>query len=233
MSFWVKTSSQLSSISSNPLVSSIVTLYALVLLYLPSHFTRIVLSPVLIITAALLLSLLRLGASQTQRSKPQNDKPADPTAAEEDEWVVFNYRSDSDSDSDSEPGASFEDSFVQWNLRAPLEVIYEEDEDEDEDEFEGEEAKRGLGVERFRSLSRFYPESDSDDSSDGDFAATEFWEEEDHERDEGPMIEIALDPKSGCDDDEKMMIGRFGFQVDEDNLIEIDISPPSNMVGLT
>ncbi|KAB1221890.1 hypothetical protein CJ030_MR2G006889 [Morella rubra] len=54
----------LSSISSNPLFSSIVCLYTLILLYFPHLFLWIVFSPVLNATGILLLTLFRLGAIQ-------------------------------------------------------------------------------------------------------------------------------------------------------------------------
>ncbi|KAH1091148.1 hypothetical protein J1N35_018405 [Gossypium stocksii] len=103
---------------------------------------------------------------------------------------------------------SFEERFVKWDVRAPLEVIYED--------YEGEEAL-DRGIERYTSLSRRYSEPEPDSL----FSEMEFpvirewvssekrccrWEEEEEEDREG-LIEIALD-----------------FHGEEDNLIEIDIS---------
>ncbi|MBA0615179.1 hypothetical protein Godav_015348 [Gossypium davidsonii] len=102
---------------------------------------------------------------------------------------------------------SFEERFVEWDVRAPLEVIYED--------YEGEEAL-DRGIERYTSLSRRYsePEPDSLFSEMGFPVIREWvssekrcwrWEEEEEDR-EG-LIEIALD-----------------FHGEEDSLIEIDIS---------
>lgn len=123
-----------------------------------------------------------------------------------------------------------------WNVRAPLEVIYEEyGEGEDEDENEEEEdrndgilnekiERRVLGIERYPSLSMYYPESDSDSSSEGDFEVIGNWESSEgaffkwNEEDREELIEIALDGKRNCG----------VCLVEEDNLIEIDIFPARN-----
>lgn len=120
-----------------------------------------------------------------------------------------------------DPNPVYTDPFVEyWDLKAPLEIIYEAYEGEDEDD-----RNAGfLGIEKYPSLSLYYPESDTDSSSDGGFPAIGDWESpekmgfrwEDEDR-EG-LIEIALDGKRRT---------QF-FNFEEDNLIEIDISPARN-----
>lgn len=111
-----------------------------------------------------------------------------------------------------------------------MEVIYEEYEGEDHDkdasnESDPEPRQVRIGLERYPSLSLYYPETDSDSSSeDNEFPATGAWDslddkvcfmwDEDEDRDE--LIEIALDKTSKKASE---------FQLEEDNLIEIDISP--------
>ncbi|XWS18298.1 hypothetical protein CRYUN_Cryun32bG0031900 [Craigia yunnanensis] len=111
---------------------------------------------------------------------------------------------------------SFEETFVEWDVRAPLEVIYEEyegDDPNDNDPYTTRVFERNL------SLSLYYPESDSDSSSSetdflaiGEWVSSEKicykWEEEDREG----LIEIALDTRD------------LDLQGEEENLIEIDIS---------
>ncbi|GMN50916.1 hypothetical protein TIFTF001_020074 [Ficus carica] len=271
MKFWVETSSHLSSISSSPLVSSIVTLYALILLYVPHQFLRILFSPVPIITGILLFSLLRLGATQkcddetkksgeeeealrvleTEPEQSREESKEIATSSEPDQQITDNWPEedhnwvDDDSETDSEPETGFgpdtrfEDSFVGWNLRAPLEVIYEEDEEEDRTvnssvKEEEEITKEVVGIERYASLSRYYPESEesenSDDEEDGEFPATGFWDSPEslgfrwEEEDREGLIEIALDGNKKND----KRGGLDYLHVEEDNLIEIDLSLPRN-----
>ncbi|KAL6562185.1 hypothetical protein OROGR_003192 [Orobanche gracilis] len=222
-------------LSSNPLFSATISLYTLLLLYFPYSVLQFIFSPVVFSTLIVLLYLLRLGASQ----KPRLEKDgADPTGSNSTQALpqVAGESSDRDQSLDSpvsgcehDPNRNcspfYADSFIEWDVRAPLEVIYEE--------YEGEEAEENDAVcnskresemniiHRYASLSLFYPESDSDDSSEGDSLQTDRdwdspknmcfrWEEEDHRN---GMIEIALDAE------------RMNSEVDEDNLIEIDLSP--------
>ncbi|KAF4386912.1 hypothetical protein F8388_006867 [Cannabis sativa] len=277
MNFWA---AHISTMFSNPLISSIVTLYALIFLYVPYQFMRIVFSPVLILTGVLLLTLLRLGAVQrfedehkrdetklhfqTQRELDDNDTtitptptptPTPTTPADDDDvvtndnkdsdssdypgqfsgsqdddsnWVDYKSETDSETEMGFDPNPCFEVSFVQWNLRGPLEVIYEEYEGDEEDEGESQkdENNRILGTEKQHTFSRYYhPDSDSDDSSDGDYPASGFWDSPVNmcfrweEEDRDGLIEIAL----GDDDIDKRHRGLDFHVVDEDNLIEIDI----------
>ncbi|XP_059659761.1 uncharacterized protein LOC132306394 [Cornus florida] len=222
MTFLERTYSFLSTLSSDPLFSSIVTLYTLILLYFPRLFLGIVFSPVLISTGILFLSLPRLGLIQTTE-KEFNSTDAqqthDSSTEEDHKWVSR----ETSLGLDLNPNPFYADSFVEWNLRAPLEVIYEEYEGEDE-EGEGNDdvpvekgERRETGIERYPSLSLYYPESDSDDSSDGDFPVIGGWDSPESmgfrwEEDGGDgLIEIALD-------------GKRTSEVEEENLIEIDIS---------
>ncbi|KAH0718011.1 hypothetical protein KY285_014042 [Solanum tuberosum] len=107
--------------------------------------------------------------------------------------------------------------FVEWNVRAPLEVIYEayEGEEEEEDGEYTEEEKRDEElrvIEKYASLSMYYPETDTDtdSSSDGDSPENVCFQWDDEDREE--LIEIELDCKRNS-------------EVEEDNLIEIDLSP--------
>ncbi|XVF40596.1 hypothetical protein PTKIN_Ptkin01aG0126700 [Pterospermum kingtungense] len=215
-----KTLSNLSFLSSNdPLFSCIITLYILILLYFPQSFSlKILFSPVLILTASLLLSLLRLGAIQriqteTKEKTSVAEADAEKTESSQQElkWVSCKK--------DPEPILqSFEETFVEWDVRAPLEVIYEEYDGEGENLNENYPNPTSV-IERHPSLSLYYPESDSDSSSsESDFLAIEEWvssekmsyrwEEEDREG----LIEITLDRRD------------LDFHGEEENLIEIDIS---------
>ncbi|KAA8519887.1 hypothetical protein F0562_014203 [Nyssa sinensis] len=208
---------------------------SLILLYFPRLFLRIVFSPVLISTGILVLTLLRLGAIQ-RIDKEFNSTEAQQTrgSADEDrEWVSCEANSESKTemglDFDFYPDPFYADSFVEWNVRAPLEVIYEEyegEEDEENDDVKNEkEETRVVRIDRYPSSSLCYPESDSDSSSDGQFPETGGWDSPEsmclmwQEEDRGELIEIELDGK------------RTGevFNVEEDNLIEIDISPARNI----
>lgn len=224
----------------DPLFSSIVTLYILILLYAPhTIFSKIILSPVLIITFILLLTLLRLGATQRNENKEStesnctnsNSEAADHETTsstssyiphQDHNWVAC-------SDSNFGPNPCFENSFVEWNVRAPLEVIYEacEGEDDDEENVKDPDNKGPFCVDKYASLSLYYPETDSDTSSDGcDFLAFPDqgspesvcyrWEDEDREG----LIEIALDNNNNRNKKKE----RLDFE-EENNLIEIDISP--------
>lgn len=102
--------------------------------------------------------------------------------------------------------------FVEWNVRAPLEVIYEGEEEEGEAEDKIEHV--GTRLVGFSG----YP-SDSDSSSELGFPAEKvcfMWDEEEREG----LIEIAIE---GCYG--KKIRGMMEFQFEEENLIEIDISP--------
>ncbi|MCD7455994.1 hypothetical protein HAX54_030421 [Datura stramonium] len=240
------------TMASHPLISTIVTLYTLILLYFPA----IAASPVIISTSVLLLSLLRLGAAQRisqeqteeKEKKPESEDPSllvptdfaylddcdkcekdsafDPTLFHDADFSVdSNY--EKGSVFDPEPRPLYGDCFVEWNVRAPLEVIYEayegegEEEDGEEGEYTEEKRKEAFGIiERYASLSMYYPETDTDtDSSSGGDSpvignwdslenACFQWDEEDREE----LIEIELDCKRNS-------------EVDEENLIEIDLSP--------
>ncbi|TKY59345.1 tripartite motif-containing protein 26 [Spatholobus suberectus] len=191
-----ETVSFLSVLSSDPLFSCIVTFCTLVFLYLPHLFLKIVLSPVLILTALLLLSILRLGAIQkSQHERRENQgKPDEPIIYEENRGSKC--RGEKQSSSPIEPNQTksleqvpqwvhsvtevisemgFEPSscFVEWDVKAPLEVIYEE---YGEGEEAGDDANENVGIVRYPSLSRFYPESDSDSESESGFPAIGDWD---------------------------------------------------------
>ncbi|KAL4585519.1 hypothetical protein LXL04_010140 [Taraxacum kok-saghyz] len=125
--------------------------------------------------------------------------------------------------------------FLEWNMRTPLEIIYEAYEGEEEEYEDDEESnynenhevsnnKHDVGIERYPSLLMYYPDSETDSSSGDDFPMNEKWErhesvffkwedEEEEEREE--LIEISLDH-----------YGKRSIEfchVEEDNLIEIDL----------
>ncbi|KAK6124430.1 hypothetical protein DH2020_041850 [Rehmannia glutinosa] len=229
--------------NSDSLFSTIITLYTLILLYFPSIFLKFIFSPVIFSTLILFLYLLRFGAEQKStleriesgsvefnfaQSLPQEiedqfiDRDRELASPESNTGTELELRFESDPNRKSH--AFYADSFVEWDVRAPLEVIYEEYEGEEAEHNDVvSEAKRESEVniiQRYASLSLFYPESDSDSSSEGDFRMNGDWdspgnncfrwEEEDNR--EG-LIEIALDGK------------RNNCEVDEENLIEIDLFP--------
>ncbi|KAF8413983.1 hypothetical protein HHK36_001981 [Tetracentron sinense] len=203
--FFAKALSFLSSLASDPLFSIVVVLYSLILLYFPRNFLDIVFSPVLFSTGILLSTLLRVGAIQRDKKDSNKREPEEfDSPGEDHKWVRCQTGTETEDQMgfDSKPFLS--DSFVEWNVKAPLEVIYEE--------YEGEmrnEETRLVGIERMLSLSLYYPESDTESSSGGDISGIEGWDEEDREG----LIEISLDGK-----------GSSVFQVEEENLIEIDLS---------
>ncbi|XP_057416191.1 uncharacterized protein LOC130710835 [Lotus japonicus] len=249
-SLCTQTISFLSALSSDPLFSCIVAFSTLVYLYLPHLFLKIVLSPVLLLTAILLLILLRLGAIQNSQHEPKENQdkvepifnvenrackeekqssspiePEEPNSHEKvNQWV--NSCSNTETELESQMGVKDSSFFVEWDVTAPLEVIYEEYEGEEEEEtgddpsYEREE-NQNMGMLRYPSLSRYYPESESDSSSENGFPATEDWESPENicyrwdEEDREGLIEIALD---GCK-------RKSEFQFQEENMIEIDISP--------
>ncbi|KAJ6728671.1 TRANSMEMBRANE PROTEIN [Salix koriyanagi] len=218
-------------LSFNPLFSCIITLYTLILLYFPQAL-RLSISPILISTLTLLLFLLRLGAVQRrQLSVTESDKAIQ---IQQNKGTHFGEASNS-----SFLTHDFDVSFVEWDVRAPLKVIYEESEGEEEGEGDPNEKDAGQyptrfgGLGRYPSLAMCYPETDSDSDSDseggfsvaGEWASPERfcfnWEEEDRE---GLLIEIALDSDDRKDMGSDSDAGS-GFHVEEDNLIEIDICP--------
>ncbi|XP_075482282.1 uncharacterized protein LOC142522647 [Primulina tabacum] len=230
----------LSFLFSDPLFLTFLTFYAVVLLYFPSLFLSFALSPVLISTAVLLLSLLRFGATDPNPVPLETEGTHDgPDCLEFDSTETGSQDFD-DQGRTRIPSVSvangkhgflsstyFSDSFVEWDVRAPLEVIYEEHEGQEAEEDEGgvsmkkRESQMNV-IQRYASLSLFYPDSDSDsdsdNSSEGDSTAISGcdspqilcfqWEDVD---DRDGLIEIALDEKR---------ISEF----DEENLIEIDLS---------
>lgn len=216
----------LSSLSAHPLFSSAFAFYALVFLYFPRIFIRVLLSPVLAITAVTLLALLRLGASQRARGPEGSSSVAEEsgvgTGEESAELRPRDYppADGRHPEVSSAPSARHERFFVEWNVKAPLEVIYEEyegegAEEEDDNDDEDEGCFSFGGLERYPSLSMCYPDTDSGSSSPGgDFGfgprsgspenGAFRWDTEDGGED--GLIEIALDFPGG-----------------EENLIEIDI----------
>ncbi|KAF8391425.1 hypothetical protein HHK36_023730 [Tetracentron sinense] len=216
---FAKTFSFIACIASDPLFSIVVVLYSLIFLYFPRVFLGLVFSPVLFSTGILLLTLLRLGTIQRLEKENNSTEPDEIDTPDEDhKWVGFQtfIETETEMGLDSEP--FFSDSFVEWNVRAPLEVIYEEYEGEEEEDLNENEETRQVGIKRMPSLSLYYPESDTESSSDGDFPGVDGWDSLenmcfrwDEEEREG-LIEIPLDGKKNS-----------VFQVEEENLIEIDI----------
>ncbi|KAL1289302.1 hypothetical protein HN51_057748 [Arachis hypogaea] len=243
-----ETVSFFSVFSSDPLFHCIVIFYTLILLYLPHQYWRIVFSPVLILTGVLLLFILRLGVIQRseefqkERNHVEEVEEQESIAQEENrgnreekqgkaielvetnsnDRIKRNSEIEFKSDVGFESKSYFEESFMEWNVKAPLEVIYEEYEGE-EAEHHSNEKQEDTTIFRYPSLSRYYPESDSDSSSENGFPATGNWDSPENmsftwdEEDREGLIEIALDgsgKKCGLE-----------FHFEEENLIEIDISP--------
>ncbi|GLT45610.1 hypothetical protein SLA2020_194310 [Shorea laevis] len=218
-----------SRITSDPLFSCIITFYVLILLYFPHGFSlKILVPPVFIITASILLSLLRFRANQKFQTENKQifckSEEPDQFSEETCKWVGHKIEEDSEINKgfySYELTRSFEETFVEWDVKAPLEVIYEGYEGEEEAVGnQNDEKEPARLIERYPSLSLYYPETDSDSSSEADFPVScEWlspekmgfrWEEEDKEG----LIELALDKKE------------LEFHGEEDNLIEIDISAP-------
>ncbi|KAJ4912814.1 hypothetical protein Rs2_07435 [Raphanus sativus] len=111
--------------SFSSLFSCFIALSTLILIYSPI----IHLSPVLLISGALLLSLLHLGSTTTREpvTRPGKSKEGE---------------NKQDSDRSHE--------FVEWDLRAPLEVIHEAYEEDEE-----ENPTRFREIERYPSLSLY------------------------------------------------------------------------------
>ncbi|MED6144885.1 hypothetical protein PIB30_019673 [Stylosanthes scabra] len=243
-----ETVSFFSVFSSNPLFHCIVTFYTLILLYLPHQCWRIVFSPVLILTSVLLMFILRLGAIQRREefqkernhveevqeqktiAKEENrgnraekqGKPIELVEANSNDWITRNSEIEFKSNVGFESNSYFEESFLEWNVKAPLEVIYEEYEGEEEAENPPNQKQENTNIFRYPSLSRYYPESDSDSSSENGFPETGNWDSPENmsftwdEEDREGLIEIALDGSKKCG---------MEFHFDEENMIEIDISP--------
>ncbi|XP_047941289.1 uncharacterized protein LOC125188472 [Salvia hispanica] len=207
----------------NSLFTFFTALYTLSLLYFPSLFSRFLLSPVALSTFALLLYLLRLGAAQRSTINriesdlvesdctPQIEEFREVEFDELGELQCRSYGSDLKQDP--------RQLYVEWDVRAPLEVIHEEYEGEDAADDKSEEKREAEmnSIRRYASLSLIYPESDSGDesSSEGESPESAWFRWEVEEEDREGLIEIALDEKrSSC-----------GCEVEEDNLIEIDLSP--------
>ncbi|KAL1537469.1 hypothetical protein AAHA92_29977 [Salvia divinorum] len=211
----------------NSLFTFFTALYALTLLYFPSLFSRFLLSPVAISTLALLLCLLRLGAAErsaidrTESDLGESDSTQpSPQRIEEFREVELDESTEQCRSYGSDPKRKqdLRHLYVEWDVRAPLEVIHEEYEGEDaaDDKSEDKREAEMDSIRRYASLSLFYPESDSDDesSSEGESPESAWFRWEEEEDREG-LIEIALDEKWSC----------CGCEVEEDNLIEIDLSP--------
>lgn len=141
------------------------------------------------------------------------------------QWITDH----SETELKSQMGFSSECFVESWEVKAPLEVIYEEydeGEEAEEDQNEKEENKKCVDSPKYPLLSQYYRESESgsesESSSESGFPAIGRrwspengcfeWEEEDKEG----LIEIALDGGKKME---------MEFQFEEDNLIEIDISP--------
>ncbi|MED6131453.1 hypothetical protein PIB30_010209 [Stylosanthes scabra] len=234
-----ETVSFFSAFSSDPLFHCIVTFYTLILLYLPHQCWRIVFSPVLILTGVLLLFILRLGAIQRQVQEQEQEqehiaeeenrgnreekqgKQIELVETNSNDWITRNSEIELKSNVGFESKSYFVDSFLEWNVKAPLEVIYEEYEGE-EAENHPNEKQENTNIFRYPSLSRYYPESDSDSSSENGFPETENWDSPENmsfswdEEDREGLIEIALDGSKKCG---------MEFHFEEENMIEIDISP--------
>ncbi|KAF8096969.1 hypothetical protein N665_0298s0034 [Sinapis alba] len=221
--------------SDPPLLSCFIALSTLILIYSPNG-----LSPVLLISGGLLISLLRLGSTREPITRPGKSKQGESKTEKTEEESNVCSLSEAKQDSDTRHD------FVEWDLRAPLEVIheaYEEDEDDDEDDdpsVSGEkDPTRFREMERYPSLSLCYPESDSgsDSDSSSEFTFPEMsswmspekmgyrWEEEDDKA--AGLIEIKLDDeyKKKKKKMSKQNQTELDFHAEEEGLIEIDLFP--------
>ncbi|CAH9112281.1 unnamed protein product [Cuscuta epithymum] len=193
--------------------SAIVAFSTLIFLYSPHPFWESFYSPLLVLTFALLLSILRLIASRRPARFGETEVgPVGPSSC------------DSPADAKCpgpDPNPIHDGLILDRNARSAEEAIDEEYDGENDGVLHG---KRGLdlgaAIERYDSLALCYPETDSDcSSSDGEFTEIGEWRDEysggwEEEREE-MMIEIKLDWERRPN---KVI-------VEEDNLIEIDLSP--------
>ncbi|KAL9670904.1 hypothetical protein QQ045_008465 [Rhodiola kirilowii] len=198
------------SSSTQTLLNISVTLFSLILLYLPKTKCLFIFSPIIVAATVLFLILLR--CSTPQKIKPQPQFRAD------DDQIEAGAVTKSSLDYNF---ADFDvrqfRSFLEWDVGAPLEVIYEEEDPENEDE---ESNNNNTCLQRHTSLSRYFPESDSDTSSSDEYPDWDSpgrinccnWDEDDT----NGLIEISLDSKKYSD-----------FEQD-DSMFEIDISPASS-----
>ncbi|KAK9089471.1 hypothetical protein Scep_028553 [Stephania cephalantha] len=221
----------LSSLTMDPLFSVFVTLCTLILLYFPKQFLTLIFSPILISTSIILSTLLRLGSNQhTDKENFSNSPKKDLELVKSRTETKTEHEIETKIETCAAPNEYFSEPFMEWNVRAPLEVIHEEydegvEEKEDEETNNFDEEKQSTVV----SLALYYPESsDSECSSDGEFSGIEGWDspenicfmwddddDDDDDDEKDDLIEIELDGmKKSC----------FDFQVEEDNLIEIEIS---------
>ncbi|KAF6167618.1 hypothetical protein GIB67_031201 [Kingdonia uniflora] len=212
--FIAETFSFISSLDSDPLFSILVASYTLLLLYFPQIFINLIFSPILISTVILLSTLLRLGS--IQKSEKQNLLALPNQYLE---WVTSETDKECEIQREEpkyvalELEAHFYESFVEWNVGAPLEVIYEEHEGEEEND----STRMQMGIiNRSVSLSLCYPESDLESSSSlEDFPDIMSFRWDEDAENEDSLIEIQLDHGK------KSVL----FQLEEENMIEIDISP--------
>ncbi|CAN7071046.1 unnamed protein product [Brassica oleracea var. botrytis] len=214
-----------------PLFSCFIALCTLILIYSPDDSLRIFLSPVLLISGALLFSLERLGSTREPLTRPGKSKEGEVKTEETEESdVLFDVYSLSEAKQDSD----IRQEFVEWDLRAPLEVIHEAYEEDDDDEDEEEDPTRFRELERYPSLSLCYPESDSDSSSEFTFPEMSSWmspekmgyrwEEEEDDGAAG-LIEIKLYEEYKKKKMSKQNQTEMDFHAEEEGLIEIDLFP--------
>ncbi|KAD4982351.1 hypothetical protein R6Q59_001950 [Mikania micrantha] len=260
-----------SYISSHPLFSTIVTLYTLILIYAPSFFLGIVVSPVFNSAGIILLFLLKLGANEKSETESDylesrvfdhTDKHYEHITSLEQRFLDLVESHQKQTFFNQDLGLEFNShddyslvsshvvervetrmemssnqvdttmNFHKWNMKAPLEIIYEayegvdEEDDDDDDDDDNENMvcidKHLSKFDNYPSLSTYYSESETDSSSDDDFLMIKnletyksmFSKWEDYDREE--LMEISIDYK-------KKNI-EFCL-VDEDNLIEIEIFP--------
>ncbi|XP_039000996.1 uncharacterized protein LOC120127053, partial [Hibiscus syriacus] len=141
-------------IENDPLFSCIITLSILILVYFPHGFS-LLFSPVLVLTASLLLSLLHLGATQRIQTEAIQKGSVVASVAEleeeEEEEEEEELKWATCKDDPDLIMQSFEERFVEWDVTVPLEVIYEEgDEEEGNDPNLNLDRTRGIEIRPYR-----------------------------------------------------------------------------------
>ncbi|KAI4342957.1 hypothetical protein MLD38_027515 [Melastoma candidum] len=224
---------RLSSLSENPLFSSVLTLHILLFLYFPPFLLKLVFSPVTILAFLILVALLWSGSPHGDGRNLNPERGTARATTQEEPLFVhgreYNFRAELAFLGSS--ACLIDDSFVEWDVKAPLDVIYEG--------YEGEEAGEGKPVsnkdgpvrsgklEKTSSLEVYYPEADSDTSSEGKLGSVGEggwaegsrpfeWEGEEREG----LIEIELDFGGG----RGSVKAYEDSHVEEENMIEIDLS---------
>lgn len=202
------------------LLSILTTLLTLTLIYLPI--------PLLFSQIAVFLILLFSATLQTLESKTADEvtpvgslhfqSKSEDEVCSKSNLLHFQQELENGVCSKSNIEHEFDEPFVEWDVRAPLDVIYEEESEDDE----SDKPTTDTCLTRYSSsLANYFPETDTDTTSSDEYPDLDDcsspskicykWDEDDANE----LIEIELESKKCLD-----------FEL-EDSMFEIDISPAS------